>query len=272
MRVEANGPFDVTSVISTLARHEIDGLTVTDVAERTHRRFVNVDGEPAELTLAFDSDGVEVSDPTGVADPDSIGKLVSVWFDLDTDIEAIDSRLAPHKAFEARVKSSPGVRITGHPDPWEAAVLTVLGQQVSLGAARTFSARLVGSYGERGSELFRFPAPGRVAADPVDRLRETLGVTGARARTVHEVAALFSDESDPDLLRLAALPGVGPWTIACVSIRGRMDPDEFPASDAVLRRTLGGVSAREAESIAAQWSPYRSYATVRLWADAVPAS
>lgn len=291
MRLVANGPFDRDSALSALARHEIAGLSETGIRERTHRRIVLVEGEPVELELRFEPGGVLVSTGAGEferdqigqsstdrerrsiggngADPDSIERFVRHWFDLDCDIASIDHRLAGHERFSSQVKERPGVRITRYPDPWEASVLVVLGQQVSLPAARTFGARLVDAYGEGRAGLRRFPEPGRVASEPTGLLRETLGVTGARARTIREVATMFAAEPDLDPGRLAALPGIGPWTVACVSIRAGSAADEFPASDAVLRRALGGVSAGEAERLALEWKPYRSYAAVRLWSEMV---
>lgn len=277
MKIIANGAFDRASVISTLVRHEIVGLTETSAADATHRRIVTIEGKPVELGLCFEPDGVLVSvggreaDPgeTGT-DPGSIARLVRNWFDLDADISTVDRQLSGQGCFEAQVTARPGIRITRYPSRWEAIVLIVLGQQVSLSAGRTFGTRLVAAYGEReGSGLLRFPSPDRVATEPVERLRETLGLTSARARTIHGVARLFAEGSSFDPVRLAGLPGVGPWTLACFSIRGAAEADGFPAGDAVLRRALGGVSAREAEQLARRWKPYRSYAAVRLWAEAV---
>ncbi|MCB0871102.1 MAG: DNA-3-methyladenine glycosylase 2 family protein [Solirubrobacterales bacterium] len=269
MRVEANGPVDTDSILSTLLRHEVAGLTETSLRECTHRRTVVVDDKPVELNLVFGDDGIKVAHEGDQVDPESVVRLVRRWFDLDTDIAGIDRELSSHRRFADQVFSQPGIRITGYPDRWEAAAMIVLGQQVSLGAARTFAGRLVAAYGERQADLLRFPVPGRVASEPVDRLREKLGVTGARARTIRALSGLFSEDSGADAEGLVGLPGIGPWTVACFSIRGSNAPDEFPGSDAVLRRALGGVDSREAELIAERWSPIRSYAAVRLWTEAV---
>jgi 3-methyladenine DNA glycosylase/8-oxoguanine DNA glycosylase len=267
--VAANGPFDTASAISTLSRHEIAGLTETDSLAMTHRRIVELNDGPARLDLRFRPEGVLASVDGPDADPDAVERLVRHWFDLDTDVAPIDARLGADGRLAAQVRSRPGIRITRHPDAWEGAALTVLGQQVSLGAARTFGGRLVAAYGEPGNGLARFPAAARVAEEPIDRLRETLGITGSRARTIHEVAALFAERAGFDPASLAELRGIGPWTIACLSIRAGTESDEFPGSDAVLRRALDGVSPREAERIALEWKPFRSYAAVRLWTSAV---
>ena len=64
---------------------------------------------------------------------------------------------------------------------------------------------------------------------------------------------------------MLALPGVGPWTADLVALRALRDPDVFLPGDLVLRRALGGVSAREAASAAEAWAPHRSLAVLHLW-------
>ena len=65
-----------------------------------------------------------------------------------------------------------------------------------------------------------------------------------------------------------ALPGLGPWTAHYVALRALGHPDAFPAADLVLRQVLGRgrvLSAREAESRAQAWRPWRAYAVLQLW-------
>lgn len=273
LRIEANGPVDTGAIISTLVNHEITGLTETSAGDLTCRRIVELAGEPTELKVEIDSAGVTVfgSGPDDL--PAGTGELVRHWFDLDTDIAAVDRHLGSHPRFAEQVASRPGIRVTRHPSVYESAILIVLGQQISLAAASTFAGRMVLAYGEPAGELHRFPLPGRLAGEPVDELRANLKITGARAKTISDVAALFAGEDDllvdDEVLldRLAGIRGVGPWTLSCLALRGLDRPDEFPASDAVLRRALEGISAVEATSASVPWSPFRSYATVRLWAE-----
>jgi len=67
-------------------------------------------------------------------------------------------------------------------------------------------------------------------------------------------------DRDETRAALLALPGVGPWTVEYVAMRALRDPDAFPATDLVLRRTIGG-DADRAES----WRPWRAYAAMHLW-------
>jgi 3-methyladenine DNA glycosylase/8-oxoguanine DNA glycosylase len=275
VRLDSNGPLDVATILSTLVSHEVPGLTETSLSEKTHRRIIELDDGPLELGLSFDSSGVTI-DPSGTVDEaEGLERLVRHWFDLDAEIGEINRHLGAHPRFAEQVENRPGIRVTRHPGVYESSILVVLGQQISLASACTFAGRMVTAYGESTGRLRRFPLPERLAEEPVDRLRETLRVTGARARTLNQVAELFAGRppafvraGEPDLTdRLAAIPGIGPWTTSCVSIRGLGAVDEFPASDAVVRRALNGVPAAAAIEQARSWSPWRSYATARLWAE-----
>lgn len=274
LRITANGPLDAGAAISTLANHEIAGLTETRPADLSHRRIVELEDGPVELTVRLDREGATVEADLGGSRPGAVDDLVRRWFDLDSEIAAIDQHLGAHPRFAAQVRDRPGIRITGHPGAYEASILIVLGQQISLAAARTFAARMIAAYGQEAGDLRRFPSPERLAEEPADRMRSQLGITGARARTIVAVAGLFAgtprqaDGVGDDLLeRLIAVPGVGPWTTSCVALRGLNSPDQFPATDAVVRRALDGIAAPEASAMAERWSPFRSYATVRLWAE-----
>ena len=109
-----------------------------------------------------------------------------------------------------------------------------------------------------------------------------VGVTGARARSLLATARAFAEQSpswpNPAHCRppgatdcaadLAALPGVGPWTVAYLQLRLLGDRDALPAGDLVLRRALGGIPAVEVTRMAERWRPWRSYAVFSLWAEA----
>lgn len=268
MRVEANGGLDTESILSTLARHEIEGLTSTDLASGTHRRVLLIDGREVDLELKFAPWGIEITCGNDHADPDSLASRIRDWFDLETDIAKVDQALARHELLRDQVIARPGIRLTGYPDPWEAAVMIVLGQQISLSAARTIGGRFVAALSEDRPGLRGFPRPDLVAMKSAEDIQATLRVTGARARTVKAVARLFAEDQQAGVESLSALPGIGPWTTACFLIRGVKEPDVFPTGDAVLKRVLGGMDVRETELLAAEWRPVRSYAAVRLWTEA----
>jgi AraC family transcriptional regulator of adaptative response / DNA-3-methyladenine glycosylase II len=161
------------------------------------------------------------------------------------------------------------MRVPGAVDGFELAARAVLGQQVSVTAARTFAGRLVRLCGAplpvaRGSLTHDFPTADAVAAAPLDGL----GLTGARVRTLRALATAVADgtlvldptaDRDETRARLLELPGVGVWTADYVAMRALGDPDAFPATDLVLRRAITGDVTPD------RWRPWRAYAAIHLW-------
>ncbi|MFE4538758.1 DNA-3-methyladenine glycosylase family protein [Streptomyces scopuliridis] len=162
------------------------------------------------------------------------------WIDVDIAAIAADTVLGPLMA------ERPGVRITRFHSAYEAALFTVIGQQVSLAAARLFGSRLIAAYGAEapnrafGGGLRALPAPHVIARQSAEELRARIVLAGACARTVLAIAELFADLGDtenlPGRATLAAVYGVGPWTRAYLAVRAGTDLDTFPAGDAVPRR------------------------------------
>ncbi|WP_432521947.1 DNA-3-methyladenine glycosylase 2 [Kineococcus sp. SYSU DK006] len=209
---------------------------------------------------------------------EEVAGRVRRWLDLDGPHEAAEAALAADPRLAGLVAARPGLRVPRAVAGAETAVCTVLGQQVSLAAARTFAGRLIAAWGAPvGAGLAAFPTPAALAAAGPDAIRAASGVTGARARTVHALAAALADGLDLDAAAgdaraaaeahaaLLALPGIGPWTADYVALRVFGDSDAFLAGDLVLRRALGGVGAKEALALAERWRPWRGYALLHLW-------
>src|SRR5690606_13907961 len=118
--------------------------------------------------------------------------------------------------------------------------------------------------------LRAFPVPSALAAVPPAELRATIGLTGSRARTVHEAAVLCADQGGGAMLpprdALQAVHGIGAWTLDHLALRAGTDADAYPVGDAVLRRTLAALDPWVGPARIASWSPYRGYAATRLWA------
>jgi AraC family transcriptional regulator of adaptative response / DNA-3-methyladenine glycosylase II len=205
--------------------------------------------------------------------------------DLDADPVAVSGFLARDEVVGPLARACPGRRSPGHVDGDELALRAVLGQQVSVAAARRLGARLTVEYGKplsqpRGTLTHRFPDAATIAAaDP-----ETLPMPRARARALVALAtALASGEislhpgadRDQAAARLLAVDGIGPWTVSYIRMRALSDPDAFLPTDAgvlaALRHRPDGagtaaVSAVAAASAAELWRPWRAYAVHHLWA------
>ena len=194
-------------------------------------------------------------------------------FDLSADPAAVAAALGPLAA------DRPGLRVPGTIDGFELAVRAIVGQQVSVGAARTVAARLVAEHGrdlvDGGPGPARlFPDARTIAALPVAAIAR-LGFVRRRAEALRALAAAVDDGSlrlDPGAdveatsRRLLALPGIGAWTAQMIAMRALRWPDAFPAGDLAVRRALGVTSASRAEAASGAWRPWRAYAFMHLWA------
>lgn len=276
VRLDVTGPLPAAAMLGALAAHSLPGVQETDVARGVVRRVLRLDGREVPVELLVAEGRVDLRVGTDVPHPtvDRAVAQVRQWLDLDLDPSVVhdalrgDARLAPLLA------ARPGLRVVGHPDPFEAAVTTVLGQRVSLAAARVLASRFLAHVDQEsvGAGLRPFPPPERVAVADPGALRAAVGTTAVRARTVVALARAFTDGLDltgPDHAglrsRLLALPGIGPWSVEYLAVRVLGDRDAFPAGDLVLQRALGVRTAREAEEIGEPWRPWRAYGLFHLW-------
>ncbi|CAN5909493.1 AlkA N-terminal domain-containing protein [soil metagenome] len=197
------------------------------------------------------------------------------WLDLDASPQTIDAALAS-------LPGAPGLRLPGSLDAFELAVRAVLGQQVTVAAARTLARRLVERFGEPlatpWDDVHRaFPSPALLADLPVDRIAE-LGIIRSRAGAILAIAKAWPQlaahigqraRAEPLIEALVALPGIGPWTAHYIAMRALGWPDAFPPNDVAvlkaIKQLLATTSQREADVHARAWQPWRSYAVLRLW-------
>jgi 3-methyladenine DNA glycosylase/8-oxoguanine DNA glycosylase len=157
-------------------------------------------------------------------------------------------------------------------------VRAVLGQQVSVAAARTLATRLVARFGEalpepREGLTHLFPTAERIAKANV----EEIGLPRARAEAIRGLARAVLGPDSPlvpaasleeGIARLEALPGFGPFTANYIAMRALREPDAFPAGDLALRKAVGKgslASPRDVEKRAEPWRPFRAYAALHLW-------
>ncbi|WP_243789733.1 DNA-3-methyladenine glycosylase [Saccharopolyspora gloriosae] len=277
VRLDTAGPFAVHSAMASLAAHAVPGAERVDRDARTVTRLLKLPGGPTEVTATLADDHVELAADFATADDVAVAARVTRHrLDLDADVERIDAVLAADSSLRPLVHARPGLRVIGHVDGFEAAISTVLGQQVSLAAARTFTGRLIAAYGTpHPCGLTEFPGPGVLAGVAGEELRAAVGITRARTRTLHALAEAFADglvlhpggDTERQRRELLALPGIGPWTVEYLALRAFGDRDACPAGDLVLRRALGADTAAEAHARAHAWSPYRAYGVFHLWTE-----
>jgi AraC family transcriptional regulator of adaptative response / DNA-3-methyladenine glycosylase II len=272
-------PYDVAALLAFVAQRAIPG--VETIAGRSIRRTERADvlgASPGwlEARFATGADRVQLSfAPSLAAASGAVIAAVRRWLDLDAAPATIAETLVG-------LPGEPGLRLPGSVDAFELAVRAVLGQQVTVAAARTLARRLTERFGAPLAtpwpEIDRtFPGPADLAVVPVERIAE-LGIIRNRAVAIQALAShwdalvpLFVPGAPPETLveRLCALPGIGPWTAHYVAMRGLGWPDAFPPGDVAalkaMRQLFTSASTRDAMVHAERWRPWRAYALLRLW-------
>ncbi len=278
LRLAYRPPYDVTGVLRFFAARALPGVDV--VKGRTLRRTLALNHQGQHLAgwlaARFVPARHEVElqlSPTLLPALGSILQRLRQTLDLDADPGLIDPVLA-----SLPVATRPGIRVPGGMDGFEIAVRAVLGQQVTVAAARTLTLRLVERF---GAELQTpFPELGRLfpdAATLAEARPDTIGRLGIVRQRVCALQALAVAVAEgriglhrgapllATMDALRALPGFGEWTTELIAMRALAWPDAFPASDIGVLNALGTRDIRHARALAESWRPWRSYAVIRLW-------
>ncbi|MFE4195547.1 DNA-3-methyladenine glycosylase 2 family protein [Paenarthrobacter sp. NPDC056912] len=275
-------PFD-PGIFDFLAVRAVPGIEVAGTAEdgsRTYARTIRLPRGDASFSVAYrpSAPGRPLQLTANAVDLHDLPTLLSRvrrLFDVDADPQAIDDSLAMDPRLANRVQAVPGIRVPGAVDPQELLVRAMIGQQITVAAARTALTQL-SSAGSPASS----PVPGLerlfpTAAELAEQGRSLL--RGPQRRIDSIVAAAenmasgalefgYGDDLGTLERKLLPLPGVGPWTVGYVGMRVLGAPDVFLANDAAVRNGLkvlplgAGLSADFREV-----SPWRSYATMHLW-------
>jgi AraC family transcriptional regulator of adaptative response / DNA-3-methyladenine glycosylase II len=259
---------------------------VEAVSPDRYARTLEVDGARGLVIVRpgeGDSLEAEIRFPRLQAWPAVIARIRRV-FDLGADPSLIGDHLSADPALAPLVAARPGLRAPGAWDGFELAVRAVLGQQISVQAARNLAARLSEAHGEPFEEpaaaalgLTRlFPKPERLVGQDIASLgmpRARGAALEALARTVAADPAIFAPRADLEsaIAALSALPGVGEWTAQYIALRELRETDAFPHADVALMRALADEEGRRptAQQLLARaeaWRPWRAYAAQHLWA------
>ncbi|WP_375385394.1 DNA-3-methyladenine glycosylase 2 family protein [uncultured Microbacterium sp.] len=272
------GPLDAEGLFAWMAARAIPG--VETATPSSFARMLRLPGGPAWFRLRLDQAGrVRLS-----ARLPHLGDLTTLvsrarrLFDLDADPIAVDEALAQHPELALLVGAVPGIRVPGAADPHEMLIRAMIGQQITVAAARTALTRLTDELGETvegsdGDDRL-FPTMAAIA----ERGHEVLRGPAARIRAVTGAAAALADGSltlttgddgADQRAALLALPGVGPWTADYVRMRVLGDPDVFLPGDVAVRAGAAATGIPSAPTTLTAWAartaPWRSYLTAHLW-------
>ena len=285
LRLAWRAPYDVAGVLAFFSQRQVAG--VEQVEGMVWRRTLALQHGGRDLSgwfaarLVPERDGVALSVSRSLMP--ALGNVilrVRHALDLDADPAQIDPVLAGIQgaAGADAPPPRPGLRLTHGPDGFETATRVILGQQVTVAAARTLTQRLVTRFGAPVATPFPgmdrlFPSAATLAAaDPADIgtlgiVRQRVGAIQALARAVasgqielHRAAPLHAT-----MAALRALPGIGEWTVQVIAMRALGWPDAWPASDIGILNALGTRDIKAASAQAESWRPWRAYAVMRLW-------
>ncbi|MGH3367916.1 MAG: AlkA N-terminal domain-containing protein [Nocardioidaceae bacterium] len=273
LRLAVRQPFDSDAVLRFLSARAVPG--VEHVEDGVFSRSLRLPCGPAVVSFELSPTVVHASlQITDLRDVTAAVERCRRLLDLDADPEAVLNVLAEDPVLGALARTHPGVRVPGHVDGSELAVRAVLGQQVSVSAARTVAAGLVARYGETvrtGIEGVSrlFPRPETLAAlDPA-----SLPMPRARGRAVVALceaiatgAVVLDRSADRGSVRAAllAIPGIGRWTAGYIAMRALGDPDVMLEIDVGVRKACARLGADPA-TVADRSRPWRSYAVMQLW-------
>jgi len=269
-------PYDAAAVWRFLRARVVPGLE--ELTGSTYRRAAGLPSGPAVVELTPADGHIRAAFRlTDRRDLDPAVVRCRRLLGLDADpIEVVDT-LGADPLLGPLVQARPGLRIPGSVDPFETAIRAVVGQQISVGAARTIAGRMVAGHGTRlpepvGDVTHTFPTPQTLAGVtrlPMPKSRIRTISTLAAAAAAGTVDLEFGADRTRSVPALLALPGIGPWTAQYVALRGLGDPDAFPGTDLGIRSALVELGvpdhARTIRELAERWRPLRGYAAQHLW-------
>jgi AraC family transcriptional regulator, regulatory protein of adaptative response / DNA-3-methyladenine glycosylase II len=227
--------------------------------DQTHHRLVlNLSNELAPLS-------------------DQVIAVIRRVFDLDRDVEQIRLHLA------GLADNHPALRLPGAFDGFELAVRAILGQQITVKAARTLAGRFVQRFGDAFAQSdvpelhTAFPTPAQIAMLEPSAIAE-LGIIRRRSEAIIGIAKALltgklslASETDIDttIAALCELPNIGPWTAHYITMRSLSYANAWPPRDVAILTSLNlpnnAAGQRQADAMAERWKPWRSYAVLHAW-------
>ena len=279
-------PYDWERLLAFLAPRAIPGVEIVrDSAYYRTVRLVRRDGTNvcgwirAENVPAQNALRVTVSTPLLAVLPQVLARVREL-FDLNCDPNRINETLQAMETLKPGL-CVPGVRVPGCFDPFEMAVRTILGQQITVKGATTLAGRLARELGtpirtEVEGLTHVFPTARDICGleEPVSGRLGALGIIAARANTISALAGKMMDGSirlsagaDPEqtAAQLMELPGIGAWTAGYMAMRASGWTDAFLETDHGIKKALAPRKAGEIRELAERWRPWRSYAMMNLW-------
>jgi len=270
LRLPARTPFDGAGLMRFFSDHAVQGLEAGD--DHRFERALRLPGGIAHIAMTLDGDsGVFCTARLeSISDVATLVSRVRRLFDLDADSVAIDEALAGDPVLAPLIGLRPGIRLPGAVDANETLFRTLVGQQISVAAARTVLGTITRGLGSDGL----FPTAEQIAQNG----REVLRGPATRINTVMRVAEAIARgdlrldvgmPADEFMATLTAIPGIGPWTAGYLAMRVLGNPDVLLCTDLVMLHSAAALglpaNAKALSQHGQRWAPWRSYAGMHLW-------
>ncbi len=232
-----------------------------------------VAGREVRVTAA---DGGVAIEPWSDEAAVEIGRLLGLPFDLGAFRDGITDR-----TLERIVSGLPGFRPTLNPQPFEALVVAITAQQISLHAAASIRGNLVERYGVRHDVAWEFPTRERIK-DLRPRHFTPLGFSRAKAEYVLELAHSHLDlevlaalDDDDVITAVTSVRGLGRWTADWFLARHLARPHAWPAGDLGVRKAVStfyaagrSLSIEEVRRMSERFAPFENLSAQLLLAGA----
>jgi AraC family transcriptional regulator of adaptative response / DNA-3-methyladenine glycosylase II len=279
-------PYDWDSILNHFRARAVPGVEIVEGS--IYMRTVEIDNRIGTVEVSHQPERQSLRVTIHFPHVQSLPAIVAGvrrLFDLGADIETIDAHLSRDPLLAPLVAQRPGLRAPGGWDGFELAVRAILGQQISVVAARKLAGRLAEVHGNRVPiQHLRHPGLTRTFPTAARLARAAslgLGIPASRQAALKSLAEAAA--ADPNLFRplgtideaiarLRSIRGIGDWTAHYIALRALREPDAFPASDIGLLRgaaAIDGASRPSPSSLltrAENWRPWRAYAAQHLWA------
>ena len=253
-------PYDFDLSLTRFREWGTDGATVW------HEGGLHRVAGGTEVRIEPAPDGVRL-EPARAEAIDPLSRLLGVPFDLE-----------PFHAWAARdpvlgpiVGRLRGFRPTLNPDPFEALVVAITTQQISLQAAAAIRGRFVRHFGVQHEIAWEFPTRERVAAATAEDFLELgfsqtkIAYTLGLARSKLDFDALGALPDDEVVAALTALPGLGRWTADWFLARHLARPRAWPAGDLGVRKAVSAfyadgrpLSIKEVRAMGERFAPFEN--------------
>lgn len=195
---------------------------------------------------------------------------------VDDDLGEFYRRFRRDPLLGPLLRRRPWLRPRRRPWAWEALAWAVVKQLIETERAAMIQRRIVGRWGVRLERQALRDVPdaatiaGRAPAE-LAAMDLSPGRSIALRRVAGEIAAGRCDPAQALAdRRLLAVPEIGPWTVQCLGLFGRGDPDSLPAGDLIYLKLVGRLArmgrratVEEVEELYAPYAPFRGLAG--LW-------